>query len=184
MADLSDEERERIYLEEKAKREKPIFTPIPDLVPPRMDDVEWPTTADTQRDAAAKTQNGVIAFLVVAFGFAFLMWHFSQDPLSNTPHFIPTTPDNTLTRTQFGADWPFTVDSVELSCSDNGGVLVTADGSTYAVNGTSMGEKNGDGTPKYVSIRDSGIWAEYPNVPGAKIGIGPVMDRGLAYCKQ
>ena len=79
-----------------------------------------------------------------------------------------------IPREDFGEDWPFTVEEGVLKGDGSGGVgeiTFTADGVTYAVNGTAKG------THKYTEI--DAIWADNPSMPGAKINIGPIIDLGL-----
>ena len=86
---------------------------------------------------------------------------------------------NEVSRASMGDAWPLTVDSGFLNCEGSngyGGVFFTSsDGIRYFVNGVAkqMGEHAED-------IRD--IWADDPNIPGAKKDIGPLIDRGTAMC--
>lgn len=41
----------------------------------------------------------------------------------------------TITAAEYGAEWPFTVNQVELSCRNVAAVLMTANGKTYTLNG-------------------------------------------------
>lgn len=79
-----------------------------------------------------------------------------------------------LSRADFGKDWPFTVSSGVLTCDDPGAVTFTADGTTYAVNGTASGLDKGADV--------KAIWKKDPTLPGARINIGPIIDRGLKLC--
>lgn len=83
-----------------------------------------------------------------------------------------------ITKDEYGDDWPFTVSEGVLEGAGSGGlgeVLFTADGVTYAVNGTAKQ------TGKYVDIEK--IWADDPALEGLKKNIGPIVDRGLGLCK-
>lgn len=85
--------------------------------------------------------------------------------------------DGSISRESFGEAWPLTVDSGVLACDGKdgvGSVTFTADGTTYGVNGTALGQ----GLPAI-----DPIWADNPSVPGLKMNIGPVLDAGLALCK-
>jgi hypothetical protein len=74
-------------------------------------------------------------------------------------------------------DWPLTVQSGTLSCDGPGSVTFTApDGTTYAVNGMA---KSFSGAPDI-----DPIWADDPDVPGLKISIGELIERGLALCGE
>jgi hypothetical protein len=88
-----------------------------------------------------------------------------------------------ITRQEYGQRWPFTVEDGILACRDTGvtvgatkmkEVTFTANGVTYAVNGTAKGNK------AYANI--DGIWAEDPERPGLKKDIQPIIDMGLQLC--
>ena len=72
--------------------------------------------------------------------------------------------------------WPFTVSSGTIGCDDAGGVTFTpdADGAIYAVNGTAIGEH------KYHKIE--AIWKKNRAIPGTRIDISPIIDKGLKLC--
>jgi hypothetical protein len=80
-----------------------------------------------------------------------------------------------VSRADFGEDWPLTVDSGVLSCEDGGYVYFTADGTRYAVNGFAM--TKGD------APRINTIWANDPTGLSPRKNIGPLIDRGLALCE-
>ena len=85
----------------------------------------------------------------------------------------------TITKQDFGEDWPFTVDEGVLAGNGSDGfceVLFTTGGVTYAVNGTAKA------TGQYADINE--IWADDPSTPGLslKVSMGPVIDRGLELC--
>jgi Protein of unknown function (DUF2511) len=77
-----------------------------------------------------------------------------------------------VSRADFGADWPLTVQSGTLNCEGAGAVTFTTNGTTYAVNGLASGM---DEWPEIDSI-----WANAPH--GLKKDIGPLIDRGLELC--
>lgn len=85
-------------------------------------------------------------------------------------------PSEQLGRADWGDEWPLTVDSGTVRCEDGGLVLFEADGTTYAVNGTAMSQR-----PELPEVDE--IWADNPDIPGAKIDIGPVLDSGLELCE-
>ena len=83
-----------------------------------------------------------------------------------------------ITKQEFGAKWPLTVDEGILACKGRGGVgevIFMANGKTYAVNGTAKSAK------KYIPIDE--IWADNPSVSGLKKDIGPIIERGLKLCQ-
>ena len=88
-----------------------------------------------------------------------------------------TTGSQTVSRADFGEEWPLTVDSGVLSCEGAGSVYFTADdGRRYAVNGTAM--TAGD------AQRIDAIWADDPTGLSPKKNIGPLIDDGLKLCED
>ena len=86
-----------------------------------------------------------------------------------------------ITESEYGEKWPLTIVEGILSCAPVGSlgiVTFTANGKTYAVNGTarSRAKKNG-----WREIDE--IWKANPSIPGTKINMGPILDRGLSLCK-
>jgi hypothetical protein len=79
-----------------------------------------------------------------------------------------------ISKQELGKDYPFTVSEGELTCR-NSLVLFTADGQTYAVNGTARTSK------RFKPIDE--IWAEDPTIKGAKIDTGKVIEIGLELCR-
>lgn len=74
--------------------------------------------------------------------------------------------------------WPFAVDSATLNCSkgaDGERVTVTANREMYALNGTA---KAANLWPDF-----DVIWRDDPATPGLKVGIGPMIKRGLELCE-
>jgi hypothetical protein len=73
--------------------------------------------------------------------------------------------------------WPFTVDSATLMCTKGAGgerVTVVANREMYALNGTA---KSANLWPPF-----DPIWLDDPQVPGLKVNIGPMIERGRALC--
>lgn len=90
----------------------------------------------------------------------------------------PAEPEGFISREMLGDEWPFTVESGVLACEGSGGagaVTFTADGTTYAVNGTARGQGAG--------AEIDAIWAADPSIPGTKKDISVAIERGLALCK-
>lgn len=80
----------------------------------------------------------------------------------------------TVSASDFGDEWPLTVDSGTLRCEPPSAVVFeTDDGREYAVNG--MAATNG-----YDEIEP--IWAEDPSGNAPRMNIGPLIDRGLELC--
>lgn len=80
-----------------------------------------------------------------------------------------------LTRDNFGADWPLTVDFGVVACADGSVTFRAPDGTKYAVNGTAQAQHRA--LPKI-----DAIWADDPDLDGVKINIAPVIDRGRELC--
>jgi len=82
-----------------------------------------------------------------------------------------------VSRSQFESDgktWPLTVDSGTLACEPGGRIIFTADGTTYAVNGTAKG----DGSWPVIDP----IWADDGSGLGLKKDIGDLIGAGQALC--
>lgn len=87
----------------------------------------------------------------------------------------PTGP-RVLTKADTEEPWPFTVDRVTLRCEGSSGagmVVVRAGGKDYGVNGTALS--------RYPRVDP--IWRKEPGVPGMRVNIGEVLDRGLELCE-
>lgn len=76
-----------------------------------------------------------------------------------------------ISAAEYSREWPFTVDEGVLRC-EGSSVIFRAEGTDYAVNGTARSE--------YPGIEP--IWKKDPDVPGTRINIGDVLDRGLELC--
>lgn len=76
--------------------------------------------------------------------------------------------------------WPLTVDKGTVNCEGTEGAGVVTfeapDGTVYAVNGTAKTQQ-----PDLPEIEE--IWRKDPDVPGARINLSPVIDKGLELCK-
>lgn len=84
-----------------------------------------------------------------------------------------------VARADLGAEWPLTVGAGTLACRpfmSNLHILTfTANGKVWAVNGTALGQGYADIEP---------IWAPNPNIPEAKINIGPMIDLAKSLCEK
>lgn len=137
------------------------------------------------------------AFVTLAFVFA--LWllfvlacnnanpNSGQTPTKNSTPQTKASPktepslsssEQKITKQEYGDAWAFTVDEGVLSCKGSNGigeVLFTANGKTYAVNGTAKGTK------KYPPIDE--IWSADPKIAGAKKNIGTFIEKGLKLCQ-
>jgi hypothetical protein len=75
-------------------------------------------------------------------------------------------------------EWPLTVPEGTVRCDGSGGIgavtFQTPSGDVYGVNGTALSQ----GLP-----RIDRIWRKNPDIPGTRINISPVLDKGLFLCK-
>ncbi|MGH3042597.1 MAG: DUF2511 domain-containing protein [Gaiellaceae bacterium] len=81
-----------------------------------------------------------------------------------------------ITRSEFGDDWPFTVEEAELRGAGShgfGSVTIKVNGTEYALNGIAKGQHRFEDVEL--------IWADDLET-GAKKNIGPIIDRGLKLC--
>jgi hypothetical protein len=78
---------------------------------------------------------------------------------------------------EFGSSWPLNVDSGDLRCEGSKGfgavVFTDPDGNEYGLNGVALSQ----GYPPI-----DPIWKDSPELPGLKVSLGPLIDRGLAMC--
>lgn len=81
---------------------------------------------------------------------------------------------------QFGDGWPFTVEEMHLSCFP-GSVLVVSDAETgvmYPLNGTAKAKAGALGLEPIEKV-----WRDDPDIAGAKVSLGAVIEQGLPLCK-
>lgn len=81
---------------------------------------------------------------------------------------------------QFGAGWPFTVEEMHLTCFP-GNALVVSDAETgvmYPLNGVAKAKAGALGLEPIDKV-----WREDPDIAGAKLSLGPVIEQGLKLCK-
>jgi hypothetical protein len=110
----------------------------------------------------------------------------SSDPTKEPPAQVASTKQTapeqgTLLESDFPAgEWPLTVNKGVVHCDGSGGVgaviFRAPDGTDYAVNGAAKTAR-----PDLPKIE--AIWQKDPAVPGTRINIGPVIDKGLELCK-
>lgn len=86
--------------------------------------------------------------------------------------------ERVVTKSDLGDRWPLTVDSGTLRCRpfrDNLQILtIEVDGKIWAVNGTAIGQ----GFPEI-----DPIWKGNPEIPGARVNIGPLIDLAKSLCQ-
>ncbi len=100
-----------------------------------------------------------------------------QRQVAPSPPVKKTIPNRSVvvTEKEYGNKWPFTVPSVTLRCVSlpgGDGIIVECDGKKYAINGTAQST--------YPAVDP--IWRDNPDLPGTKINIGPLIERGTELC--
>ncbi|WP_163645871.1 DUF2511 domain-containing protein [Mycobacterium conspicuum] len=95
----------------------------------------------------------------------------TTQPISTTP----AAPRGYVSQaTWTDGPWPLTVPDGTLRCEPPGRVTITNGGVTYWINGSAKAAH------KYADLHD--VWRDNPDIPGTKIDIGPLLDRGRALC--
>ena len=91
-----------------------------------------------------------------------------------------------IRREELGDEWPLTVPRGTLNCMypvdgslSRPALLITVDGTTYGINGTASGGHAA--RFGWQDIRQ--IWKDNPAIPGTKIPITALINRGAALCK-
>lgn len=78
-----------------------------------------------------------------------------------------------VSKSDYGDEWPLTVDHGTLRCEGASAVVFVApDGTEYGVNGTALAD--------YPEIDP--IWANDPSGVAPKVNIGPLITDGLELC--
>ncbi|SEM67324.1 DUF2511 domain-containing protein [Halomonas caseinilytica] len=78
-----------------------------------------------------------------------------------------------VTASEYGNDWPFTVDSGRVDCKPVDAAVFTHDGTAYQLNGAAS--QRG-----YPAIDP--LWRENPDIPGTKVSLGKMIDVALSQC--
>jgi len=81
--------------------------------------------------------------------------------------------ERAVSATEFGDAWPLTVQSGRIACIAPSAAVFIHNGTIYQLNG--MASSRG-----YTSINP--IWRDSPDIPGAKVNIGPLISAALALC--
>lgn len=105
-----------------------------------------------------------------------------SEPAANTPEPAPAAKQQSITiidQETFGAEWPFTQPEMHLACLQGSAVVVmdVNTGAMYPVNGIASGKANSMAMEPLESV-----WLDSTEFPGAKVSVGPVIERGLALC--
>ncbi len=87
-----------------------------------------------------------------------------------------------ISERDYGDKWPLLVSKGKLNCegagSNHGAVTFKAAGETYAVNGIALSRAKKRGWKKIDEI-----WKDNPDVPGLKMDLTPIIEKGLSLCK-
>jgi hypothetical protein len=80
----------------------------------------------------------------------------------------------------YGAAWPFTVEEMHLSCFPGNAVVVmdSETGVMYPLNGIAQAKASA-----LVLEPLDKLWRADPEIAGAKISLGPLIEQGLTLCK-
>ncbi|MCA9233193.1 MAG: DUF2511 domain-containing protein [Planctomycetales bacterium] len=95
----------------------------------------------------------------------------------------PLAASSEISRSDLGEDWPLSVPAGTLRCDPLPGsstsklVTFQAGSKVYALNGIARGHAKSKGWHEI-----DAIWSEDPEVPGLKLNIQPLIQRGLALC--
>jgi hypothetical protein len=76
---------------------------------------------------------------------------------------------------QFGDNWPLTIDSAEVDCIEPSTAVARFGGRVFALNGMAMQRGFADIDP---------YWRADPKIPGARVNIGLLIDSALAHCRK
>ena len=85
----------------------------------------------------------------------------------------------TVTKAEFGSQWPLKVSRVTLECREAHQVVLIANGKTYWFNGLAKGAARKHG---WANLED--IWIDDPDfgIPGAKKSMRPLNERAQQLC--
>jgi len=89
-------------------------------------------------------------------------------------------PPKLISAEEFGADWPFITEEMHLQCLPGNAVVVTdpETGRMYGVNGAATGRA------KQFGLQSIDVaWRDDPALPGAKVGLGRIIQLGITLCK-
>jgi hypothetical protein len=89
-------------------------------------------------------------------------------------------PPKLISAEDFGDAWPFVPQEMHLQCLPGNAVVVTdpETGRMYGVNGPSNGKARQLGLEPL-----NHVWAESPEIPGTRVGLGSVIEAGIKLCK-
>lgn len=80
---------------------------------------------------------------------------------------------------EFGTAWPFIAEEMHLLCMPGNAVVVSdpETGVMYPVNGIASGKA------RQLALEPlEKVWRDNPELPGTKVSVGPVIERGLKLC--
>lgn len=80
----------------------------------------------------------------------------------------------------YGTAWPFTVEEMHLSCLPGNAVVVmdSETGAMYPLNGIARSKASALALEPLDKV-----WRADPNNSGAKVDLGPLIEKGLQLCK-
>lgn len=90
-----------------------------------------------------------------------------------------------VSREEFGADWPLTVDGGTLRCKfpdserpQLHALLIEVGEVSYALNGTAKAHASANG---WRDVKE--IWRDNPRIPGTKVAVTPLLNRASVLCR-
>lgn len=101
----------------------------------------------------------------------------SGKPPESDPSNQPLMHEERVSRADFGAEWPLTVEGGRLQCIRPSFVVINVDGTIYALNGKARGKGRQD-NPQWKDGSDITIKGDL-DVPKNTM---PLIQRGLALC--
>lgn len=80
----------------------------------------------------------------------------------------------------FGSPWPFTFEEAYVACHAGQAVTVmdANSGRMYPLNGTARHKASQLGLEPLEPV-----WRDNPDLPGTKVDVGPVIEKGLSLCQ-
>lgn len=111
-----------------------------------------------------------------------IRWQVPAAPVTMDKRFVKR---QVVTRAEFGADWPLTVDGGTLRCKfpdserpQMHALLIEVGSDSYALNGVARTHAARNG---WRDVR--AVWRDNPQIPGTKVAVTPLIERAEALCR-
>ncbi|MBF9252442.1 DUF2511 domain-containing protein [Pontibacter sp. 172403-2] len=123
-----------------------------------------------------------IVAAVVLFLFIMQMCSDEEKNMTGSMASLPEKKENIFQASDFGEEWPFTTEEVEVFC-DGTAVFIKSEGNIYALNGRAMGQVESKRTDITTKTYEE-IWRDNPEIVGTKIPVpSEIIQKGLSMCK-